>query len=420
MTSAAWVKPGPVDNAGAFDVELVRKDFPILRRSVGGKPLVYFDTAATAQKPQAVIDAVSQFYAFENASVHRGVHRLSDEATAAYEGVRGKVARFLNASSPEEVIFTRGTTEGINLVAHSFGRRLLRPGDEVLLTMMEHHSNIVPWQLVAEQTGALVRAVPITDQGELDLEQFERQLSDRTRLVSLVHVSNALGTVNPVKQIIRIAHHHGIPVLLDGAQSAPHLKVDVQDLDCDFYAFSGHKAYGPTGVGVLYGKASLLNTMPPFQGGGSMIQSVRIEGSTWAAPPTRFEAGTPMIAEVIGLGAALDYLSRLGHSALSAWEHQLFSYATETLQEVPELRFIGVAKDRVGLISFVLPGIHPHDIATILDSEGIAIRAGHHCAQPLMDRFGVPGTARISLGFYNTPAEIDFAGSVLRRVVKMF
>jgi cysteine desulfurase/selenocysteine lyase len=420
MSSGTLVYPIPPDTAPAFDVELARKDFPILSRRMGGKPLVYLDSAATAQKPQAVIDAVSRFYAFNYASVHRGVYRLSEEATVAYEGVREKVAGFLNASSAQEVIFTRGTTDSINLVAQSYGRRFLRPGDEILLTWMEHHSNIVPWQLVAEQTGAVIRAVPITDIGELDLEQFEAMLSHRTRLVSLVHVSNALGTVNPVKQITGMAHSRGIPVVVDGAQSAPHLKVDVRDLDCDFYAFSGHKLYGPTGVGVLYGRASLLNTMPPCQGGGGMIQSVTFEGSSWAPPPARFEAGTPMISEVIGLGAALDYVSSVGRSAVVEWEHQLVNYATETLHEVPGLKLIGTAKDRAGVISFILQGVHPHDIATILDDEGIAIRGGHHCAQPVMDRFHVPGTARLSIALYNTYSEIDVAGLALHRVAKMF
>ena len=407
-----------VGKRDAYDVNRIRQDFPILRELVNGKPLIYLDNAATSQKPQAVIDAVSRFYASQNANIHRGVHRLSEQATAAYDAVRGKVARFLNAASPSEVIFTRGTTESINLVAQSFGRSF-QPGDEILITGMEHHSNIVPWQLVAEQTGAILRAVPISDAGELDLVRFEQLLGPRTRILSVVHLSNALGSINPVKRLIASAHQQGVPVLVDGAQSAPHLGVDVQDLDCDFFAFSGHKLYGPTGVGVLYGKESLLESMPPYQGGGDMIATVTLEGSTWAPLPAKFEAGTPMIAEVIGLGAALDYLASLGQVALAEWEQQLLSYATEQLSAVPDLRVIGTAKDKASVLSFTLAGVHPHDVGTVLDDEGIAIRAGHHCAQPLMQRLGITGTARASFGLYNTVAEVDALVTAVCRVRKM-
>jgi cysteine desulfurase/selenocysteine lyase len=409
----------PQKKTGDFEVERIREDFPILRQQVNGKPLIYLDNAATAQKPQVVIDAVSRFYASQNANIHRGVHRLSEQATAAYDGVREKTARFLNAKSSSEVIFTRGTTDGINLVAQSYGRSFLRAGDEILITGMEHHSNIVPWQLIAEQTGAVLRAVPITDSGELDLADFGRLLGDRTRLLSIVHLSNALGTINPVKQMIATAHDRGIPVLVDGAQSAPHLGVDVQDLDCDFFAFSGHKLYGPTGVGVLYGKASLLDRMPPYQGGGDMIATVTLERSTWAPLPAKFEAGTPMIAEVIGLGAALDYVSAIGTRQIAAWEHQLLSQATERLRDIPGLRLIGTAREKASVLGFVVDGVHPHDVGTVLDDEGIAIRAGHHCAQPVMQHFGIPGTARISFGLYNTMSEIESAAAALCRVMKM-
>jgi cysteine desulfurase / selenocysteine lyase len=397
-----------------------RDDFPILRKQVRGKPLVYLDNAATSQKPQSVIDAITRFYTDENANIHRGVHYLSERATAAYDQVREKVARFINAPASREVIFTRGTTDGINLVAQSYARTFLRPGDEILITGMEHHSNIVPWQLVCEQTGAVLRAAPITDAGELDLEAFERLLGDRTRFVALVHLSNALGTVNPVKHLVALAHARGVPVLVDGAQSAPHLGVDVRELDCDFFVFSGHKLFGPTGVGVLYGRESLLERMPPYQGGGDMIGSVTLERSTWAALPAKFEAGTPMIAQVMGLGAAVDYVSELGFDAISAWEHQLLSYATERLQAIGGVRVIGTARHKACVLGFVMEGVHPHDIGTILDDEGIAIRAGHHCAQPVMRHFGVPATARASFALYNTCAEVDALMDGLLRVKKMF
>jgi cysteine desulfurase / selenocysteine lyase len=418
---ANTLRPTPPRPPGLepFDVERVREDFPILRERVNGKPLVYLDNAATAQKPQVVIDTISRFFTSQNANIHRGVHRLSEQATAAYDQVRETTARFLNAKSTHEVVFTRGTTDAINLVAHSYGRTFLRPGDEILITTMEHHSNIVPWQLAAEQTGATLRAVPITDSGELDFDSFDTLLTDRTRIISLVHLSNALGTINPVKRIIATAHQRGIPVLLDGAQSAPHLGVDVQDLDCDFFAFSGHKLYGPTGVGVLYGKEDFLDRMPPYQGGGDMISVVTLEKSTWAPLPSKFEAGTPMIAEVIGLGAAIQYVESLGSERISKWEQQLLSFATERVSQISGLRIIGTAKEKAGVLGFVLEGVHPHDIGTILDDEGIAVRAGHHCAQPVMQHFGISGTARASFGLYNTPEEIEALAVALGRVGRM-
>jgi cysteine desulfurase/selenocysteine lyase len=402
-----------------FDVKRAREDFPILREHVNGRPLVYLDNAATAQKPQVVIDTISRFYAAQNANIHRGVHRLSEQATAAYDQARETTARFLNAKATHEVVFTRGTTDSINLVAHSYGRAFLRPGDEILITTMEHHSNIVPWQLAAQQTGATLRAVPITDSGELDLDSFDALMTERTRIISLVHLSNALGTINPIKRIVAAAHQRGIPVLVDGAQSAPHLGVDVQDLDCDFFAFSGHKLYGPTGVGVLYGKEEFLDRMPPYQGGGDMISVVTLEKSTWAPLPSKFEAGTPMIAEVIGLGAAIKYVESLGCETIAEWEQQLLSLATERVTQISGLRIIGTAKEKAGVLGFVLDGLHPHDIGTILDDEGIAIRAGHHCAQPVMQHFGISGTARASFGLYNTPEEIEALAVALGRVRRM-
>jgi cysteine desulfurase/selenocysteine lyase len=403
-----------------FDVERVRQDFPILRRRIRGHELIYLDNAATAQKPQAVIDTVSRFYAHENANVHRGVHYLSEQATAAYDDARRKVAEFIHARHHHEVVFTRGTTDGINLVAQSFGRTLLRAGDEILITGMEHHSNIVPWQLICEQTGAVLRAAPLTDNGEVDLEGFHRLLTDRTRLVSVVHLSNAIGTLNPIRQLISLAHERNIPVLVDAAQSAPHLPVDVQDLDCEFFVFSGHKLFGPTGVGVLYGKEALLERMPPHQGGGGMIATVTLERSTWAPLPAKFEAGTPMVAEAIGLGTAIDYVSHLGLPAIAAWEKHLLDYASEKLGEVEGLRIIGTAQHKASILSFVLEGVHPHDIGTVLDDRGLAIRAGHHCAQPLMLHFGVPATARASFAFYNTPSEVEALADALHGVAEMF
>jgi cysteine desulfurase / selenocysteine lyase len=403
----------------AFDVLRVRRDFPILQHRVRGKTLVYLDSAATAQKPRAVIDRIDRFYRQENANVHRGVHYLSERATVAYDEARAKVARLLNAGSPREIIFTRGTTDGINLVAQSYGRTF-KAGDEILITTMEHHSNIVPWQIICEQSGARLRAAPLTANGELDLAAFQEMLTDRTRLVAAVHLSNALGTINPVKRMIAWAHERDIPVLLDGAQSAPHLPVDVQDLGCDFFVFSGHKLLGPTGIGVLYGRESLLERMPPYQGGGGMIETVTVERSTWAPLPAKFEAGTPMIAQAIGLGAAVDYVGEIGLAAIAQWERELLAYATERLSRIEGLRIIGTAATKATVLSFVLDGVHPHDLGTVLDNEGIAIRAGHHCAQPVMRHFGVPATARASFAFYNTMEEIDLLADGVARAKRMF
>jgi cysteine desulfurase/selenocysteine lyase len=403
-----------------FDPHAVRDDFPILRQKVHGKPLVYLDNAASTQKPQAVIDALRDYYEQDNANIHRGVHTLSERATRKYEEARVKVQRFLNARAAREIVFVRGTTEAINLVAQTFGRQNVRAGDEVLITHMEHHSNIVPWQILCEEKGASLRVAPITDEGELILEELERLLGPRTRLVAVVHVSNTLGTINPVKQVVEMAHRRGIPVLLDGAQAAPHLALDVQELGCDFYALSGHKLYGPTGTGVLYGKAELLEAMPPWQGGGDMISSVTFERTTYNVLPHKFEAGTPHIAGVIGLGAAIDYLSGIGLGAIAAYEHELLTYAAGALRQVPGLRLIGTAPERAGAISFVLDGVHPHDIGTILDREAVALRTGHHCTQPLMDRFGVPATARAALAFYNTREEVDALVRGLHQVNEVF
>ena len=406
--------------AEEFDVSRARQEFPILRQKIRGKPLIYLDNAATAQKPQAVIDALARYYSEDNANIHRGVHLLSERATRAFEEARVKVQRFINAASAREIVFTRGTTESINLVAASYGRKHLQPGDEVIISWMEHHSNIVPWQMLCEEKGAVLRVVPINDDGEFLLQEYERLLNPRTRLVSVAHVSNALGTVNPIRQIIAMAHHWNVPVLIDGAQAAPHLEVDVQELDCDFYAFSGHKLYGPTGIGVLYGKAALLDAMPPYQGGGDMISSVSFEKTTYNSLPYKFEAGTPNIAGAVGLGAAIDYLTELGLERLAAHEHELLSYATSAISGIPGVRLIGTAREKVSVLSFVLGDVHPHDIGTILDQEGIAIRTGHHCAQPVMQRFGVPATARASLALYNTREEIDALVAGLHKVIEVF
>ncbi len=421
--SAAYQMDSPKtqnDSLSSFDVNRIREDFPILKVQVHGKPLVYLDNAATSQKPRAVIDAVSRFYGAENANIHRGVHYLSERATVAYDGVRERVARFLNAAGPSEIVFTRGTTEGINLVAQSWARTTLKGGDEILITGMEHHSNIVPWQLVAAQTGAVLRAVPITDAGELDLKAFDSLLTDRTRVLAVVHLSNALGTINPVRWMISRARERGIVTLVDGAQSAPHLPVDVQALDCDFFAFSGHKVFGPTGVGVLYGRASLLAAMPPWQGGGDMISSVTFEKTTYNILPYKFEAGTPNIAGAIGLGAAIDYIGSLGIDAIEAHENDLLAYATERLTAIPGLRVIGTAAEKAAVLSFTLEGVHPHDVGTVLDREGVAVRTGHHCAQPVMDFFKVPATARASFAFYNTPEEVEALVAGLHEVKRMF
>jgi cysteine desulfurase / selenocysteine lyase len=404
----------------ALDVERLRRDFPILALPIRGKPLVYLDNAATSQKPRSVIDAVSRFYSSENANIHRGVHYLSEQATAAYGAVRARVASFLNAASSAEIVFTRGTTEGINLVAQSWARGRLQPGDEILITEMEHHSNIVPWQLVAGQTGAVIRAIPITDAGELELATFDRLLTERTRLLAVSHLSNALGTINPVRWMVARARERGIVTLVDGAQSAPHLPVDVQALGCDFFACSGHKLFGPTGVGVLYGRAELLEAMPPWHGGGDMIETVTVERSTYAPPPARFEAGTPMIAEVVGLGAALDYIEGVGRAAIGSWEEDLLGYATDRVRELDGVRLIGTAREKAAVLSFVVEGVHPHDVGAVLDDEGIAIRAGHHCAQPLMRRLGLSATARASFSFYNTREEVDALVRGLQRVQAVF
>ncbi len=404
-----------------LDVERLRADFPVLHQQVHGKPFVYLDNGATTQKPQSVIDAISHYYARDNSNVHRGVHALSERATAAYEGARLKVRDFLNAASEHEIIFTRGTTEAINLVAHSYVRPLVKSGDEILITHMEHHSNIVPWQLLCEQTGAVLKVVPITDSGELVYEEFERLLHpERTRLVAVGHVSNALGTVNPVEHIISAAHAHGIKVLIDGAQAVAHLPVNVQQMDADFYAFSGHKLFGPTGIGVLYAREELLDGMPPYQGGGDMIRTVSLEGSTWNSLPYKFEAGTPHIAGAIGLGAAIDYVQAIGLNAISEYEHELLDYATTQLTAIPGLRVIGTASQKAGILSFVMANAHPHDIGTIVDREGVAIRAGHHCAMPVMERFGLPATARASLACYNNRADIDALVRALQRVQELF
>ena len=403
-----------------FGPEKIREDFPALRLKVHGKPLVYLDNAATTQKPQVVIDALTRYYAQENSNVHRGVHFLSQVATQAYDGGRTRVRRFLNAAHDHEIVFTRGTTDGINLVAQSYGRKNLRAGDDVIITAMEHHSNIVPWQMICDEKRANLKVVPITDAGELRLAEYERMLTDRTRLVAVVHVSNALGTVNPVREMIALAHKRGAPVLVDGAQSIPHMAVDVQELDCDFYAFSGHKLFGPTGIGVLYGKAELLEAMPPYQGGGDMISAVTFEKTIYNTLPYKFEAGTPHIAGVIGLAAAIEYVERIGRNQIAAYEADLLAYGTELLSAVPGLRLVGTAKEKAGVLSFVVDGIHAHDIGTILDMEGVAVRAGHHCAMPVMKRFGLPATARASLAFYNTRSDIDALVKAIHKAIEVF
>jgi cysteine desulfurase/selenocysteine lyase len=390
-----------------LDVRRIREDFPNLKQEVHGKPLVYLDNAATSQKPWAVLEAIQRFYTQECANVHRGVHWLSERATEEYEESRRKIQRFLGAGEAREILFVRGTTEAINLVASSFGRKFVKAGDEILITAMEHHSNIVPWQMLCEQQGAVLRVAPINDAGELLLDEFEKLLNERTRMVAVSHVSNALGTVNPVREIIQMARRWNAAVLLDGAQAAPHCKVNVQELDCDFYAFSGHKLYGPTGVGALYGKARWLEAMPPYQGGGDMIRAVSFEKSIYNVIPYKFEAGTPHIEGGIGLGAAIDYISAVGLDRIAAYEHALLEYATGKVGAIPGLRIIGTAREKAGVLSFVMEGAHPHDIGTILDREGIAVRAGHHCAMPVMERFGIAGTTRASFALYNTMEEAD-------------
>ena len=406
--------------AKSFDVARIRADFPILKQKIHGKPLVYFDNGATSQKPRAVIDALDRYYSAENSNIHRGVHSLSERATAAYEAAREKVRRFINAESEKELIFVRGTTEAINLVAQSYGRSFLKTGDEIVVSAMEHHSNIVPWQMVCEQVGARLRVIPINHDGEIVMEEYGRLLNERTKFVAVTHVSNALGTIVPVEEIIALAHRRGVPVLLDGAQAVPHLKVDVRQLDCDFYAFSGHKMFGPTGIGVLYGRRELLEKMPPYQGGGDMISLVTFEKTHYNVLPYKFEAGTPNIGGVIGLGAAVDYLQDLDWDQVAAHEHELLVRGTEALSEIVPLRIIGTAKDKAGVLSFVLDHVHAHDVGTILDQEGVAARAGHHCAMPVMQRFGVPATTRASFAFYNTLEEIDVLVRAIHRVLKVF
>jgi cysteine desulfurase / selenocysteine lyase len=417
MTSIA---SSAAPSRAGFNVHRIREDFPILRQTVHGKPLVYLDNAATTQKPRAVLDALMSYYSEDNANVHRGVHLLSERATQAFEDARATVQRFINAASAHEIVFTRNATEGINLVAQTFGRTHLGPGDEVLISAMEHHSNIVPWQIVCEEKGASLRVIPITDEGVLRLEEYERLLGSHTKLVSIVHLSNVLGTVNPVQQMIATAHRRGVPVLIDGSQAVHHMTVDVQSLDADFYVFTGHKLYGPTGIGVLYGRERLLEEMPPYQGGGDMIKSVTFEKTTYNALPYKFEAGTPNIAGAIGLGAAVDYVTGIGRDRISAHERELLVYGTAALSGVPGLTLIGTAAEKSSVLSFVMDGVHPHDIGTVVDQEGVAIRTGHHCAQPLMQRLGIPATARASLALYNTHEEIDALVSALHRVRQLF
>ena len=413
--------PGAAQNTlSGEDVTRIRQDFPLLRQSVNGHPLVYLDNAATSQKPQVVIDSLVDYYTTENSNVHRGVHTLSQMATEDYEGSRSKIRRLLNAEKDEEIIFVRGTTEGINLVAQTFGRQNIRQGDEIIISCLEHHSNIVPWQMLCDERGAVLKVVPINDDGELLMEEYEAMLGPRTKLVSMLQISNALGTINPAKQVVELAHSRGVPVLLDGAQAAPHMPVDVRDLDCDFYVFSGHKLYGPTGIGILYGKADMLNAMPPFQGGGDMIRSVTFEKTLYNDLPYKFEAGTPNIAGAIGLGAAVDYVTNIGLDRISAYEKGLLEYGTECLSSIEGLRLIGTAARKAAILSFVMDKAHPHDIGTILDSQGVAIRTGHHCTQPLMDRLGIAATARASMSFYNTRAEIDELVKGIDRVIEVF
>jgi len=409
--------PEPLTEA---EVLRLRADFPVLSQQVYGKPLVYLDNAATTQKPQVVIDRITEYFSHENGTVRRGVYRLSEQSTQAFDESRRKVAQFLNAESVSEIVFTRGTTEAINLVATSFGRTFIKAGDEIIISAIEHHANIVPWQQLCLEKGSTLRVIPVNDAGELDMDAYEAMLSERVKLVAIVHISNALGTINPVKDIIDKAHTFNIPVLVDGAQSAPHMPVDVQALDCDFFVFSAHKLYGPTGVGVLYGKMKHLEAMPPYQFGGDMIHTVSFEKTTFAKPPARFEAGTPAIAEVIALGTTIDYLQSIGLARINAYEHELLLTATQLMQAIPEVKIIGTAREKAGILSFTLKNAHPHDIGTILDREGVAIRAGHHCAQPVMERFGLPATARASFSFYNTRQEIEALTAAVQVVNRLF
>ena len=422
MRNVAMIDAPPVaaGSAAPLDLTAIRRDFPMLRQQVHGTRLVYLDNASTTQKPQTVIDRVARFYLEENANVHRGVHWLSERATEAYEGARTTVARFLNARTPQEIVFVRGTTEAVNLVVATYGRSHVGRDDEVVISAMEHHSNIVPWQILCEQAGARLKVIPTTDAGELDLDAYASLLGDRTRIVSVVHVSNVLGTVNPVGEVVRLAHRRGIPVFVDGAQAAAHMPIDVQAIGCDFYACSGHKMFGPTGIGVLYGTSDRLESMPPYQSGGDMIRSVTFERTSYASAPHRFEAGTPHIAGAVGLAAAIDYLDAIGLDRIAAHEHDLLGAATDAVAQIPGVRLFGTAADKAGVLSFVLEGVHPHDIGTILDREGVAIRAGHHCCQPLMDRLGVPATARASLALYNTRADIDRLSAALQTARGLF
>src|SRR5437016_1411252 len=411
------ILPKPRDG---WDVERIRKDFPVLRQTVNGKPLVYLDNAASSQVPTMVIERGAQYIEQEHSNIHRGVHYLSMKATTAYEGAREKVKRFINAPEAKECIFVRGATEGINLVMHGYGRKFIGAGDEIIISAMEHHANIVPWQMLCEEKGAKLRVIPMNDAGELLMDEYDALLNERTKFVAVAHVSNALGTVNPVKEIIERAHKYGVPVLIDGAQQAPHGRIDVQDLDCDFYTFSGHKMFAPTGSGVVYGKARLLDTMNPFQGGGDMIQTVTFEKTTYADLPNKFEAGTPAIASQIGLGAAIDYLNIVGRDKAAAYEHELLSYATDRISAIVGVRIVGTARAKLGMLSFTIDGVHPHEIGTILDQQGIAVRAGHHCAQPVMRRLNLPATARASFAFYNTKTEIDQLVAAIEEVIEVF
>lgn len=404
----------------SWDVEKVRKDFPVLSQMVNGKPLVYLDNGASSQVPQSVIDRTSKYVGEEHSNIHRGVHYLSQHATTAYEAAREKVKRFINAPDVKECIFVRGTTEGINLVAHSYGRKFIGEGDEIMVSQMEHHSNIIPWQMIAEERGAVIKVIPMNERGEIIIDEYENLLNERTRIVAVTHVSNSLGTVNPVKEMIATAHKFGVPVCVDAAQSVPHFPVNVQDLDADFFVFSGHKMFGPTGSGVVYGKRKWLDAMPPYQTGGGMIRTVSFEGTTFAPIPEKFEAGTPAISAGIGLGAAIDYINALDFEAAAAYEHSLLEYATERLADIPEVKIIGTAANKASVLSFTIVGIHPHDIGTILDQQGIAVRAGHHCAQPVMEYFCVPATARASFAFYNTRQEVDKLADAVQKVIEVF
>ena len=422
MSSVDWTTESSATGveSAALDPEALRRDFPALDQQVAGKPLVYLDNAATGQTPRRVIEAMGKFYLEDCANVHRGVHELSQRATEAYEGARRAIQGFIGAAEIGEVIYTRGTTDSLNLVAHSLGELRVGEGDEVIISAIEHHSNIVPWQILCQRRGAKLRVIPINDAGELLLDEFDRMLGERTRIVAVTHVSNALGTINPVREIIARAHERGVPVVLDGAQAVPHMAVDVRDLDCDFYAFSGHKMFGPTGIGILYGKRALLEEMPPYQSGGDMIESVTFEKTTYNELPYKFEAGTPNIADAIGLGAAVEYLAEIGMDRIASYEKELLDYATDIIGAIEGLRLIGTAREKAGVLSFVIEGVHPHDVGTILDREGVAVRAGHHCAQPVMDRFGVAATTRASFAFYNTKSEIDTLAAAVGKVKELF